>query len=90
MRTTVDIDATALERARALAAREKRTLGSVVSDALAAYVNTRDEPPPAPPFVLLVRGKRGGYFPSAEEIVRAEEDDDLRTLGIPGKRDVAS
>jgi predicted transcriptional regulator len=53
MRTTIDIDDATLERARRLAHRESRTLGSVLSDALAAYVSKRPPRVADPPFELI-------------------------------------
>jgi hypothetical protein len=83
MRTTVDLDPNALERAKRLAQKENRTVGSVISDALAAYVT---RPPPAqedPPFELIVRGRPGARFPSVHEMAQVEEDEDLASLRIP-------
>lgn len=86
MRTTIDIDDAALERAKRLARRENRTLGSVVSDALAAYVSKRRTRVPDPPFELIVRGKPGGRFPSPQEIARIEEDEDAQAIRGPRNR----
>jgi hypothetical protein len=86
VRTTVDIDDAALDRAKRLARRENRTLGSVLSDAIAAYVSKRPPGTPDPPFELIVRGKAGRRFPSPEEIARVEDDEEAQALRIPRVR----
>jgi predicted transcriptional regulator len=83
MRTTVDIDDGLLERAKRLALKEQQTLAAVVGQALAAYLSSRRAAAVDPPFELLVRGKVGARFPTAEEILQAEEDDDRKALAIP-------
>jgi hypothetical protein len=83
MRTTVDIDDGLLERAKRLALKEKRTLAAVVGQALAAYLGSRRAVDKDPPFQLLVRGKVGARFPTAEEILIAGEDDDRQAMAIP-------
>ncbi len=83
MRTTVDIDDGLLERAKRLALKEKQTLAAVVGQALAAYLSSRRAAAVDPPFELLVRGKVGARFPTAEEVLSAEEDDDRKGLAIP-------
>jgi hypothetical protein len=82
VRTTVDIEGAALERAKRLALRENRTLGSVVSEALVAYLSKRSQRAPDPPFELIVCGKTGGRFPSPEDLARVEEEEDQQALGI--------
>ena len=83
MRTTVDIDDGLLERAKRLAHKEKQTLGAVVSEALAAYLGSRKAADKDPPFQLLVRGKAGARFPTAEEFTQVEEDEDQGPWAIP-------
>ena len=83
MRTTVDIDDGLLERAKRLALKEKQTLGAVVSEALAAYLGSRKAADKDPPFQLLVRGKAGARFQTAEEFTQVEEDEDRGALAIP-------
>lgn len=83
MRTTVDIEDALLERAKRLALKEQRTLGAVLGQALAAYLSSRKVADKDPPFELLVRGKTGARFPSAEEVQLAEEDDERKSLAIP-------
>lgn len=84
MRTTVDIDPAVLERAKKLALREQRTLGSVLSDALASYLGKRRASATNPPVELFVRGSARSRFPSAEEILALEDEDDAARLRIPG------
>jgi hypothetical protein len=83
MRTTVDLDPAVLEQAKRLARQQNRTLGSVVSDALAAYVSKRPKRSTDPPFELIVRGKPGARFPSFEEIEQVEREEDVSALRIP-------
>jgi hypothetical protein len=83
VRTTVDIEDALLERAKRLALKEQRTLGAVVSQAIAAYLSSRRVADRDPPFELLVRGKAGARFPSAEELQLAEEEDERTSLAIP-------
>lgn len=83
MRTTVDIDPAVLERAKKLAFRERRTLGSVLSDALAAYLGRRRATSKDPPFDLLVRGSPRGRFPTADELLALDEEEDASRLRIP-------
>ncbi len=83
MRTTVDIDDGLLDRAKRLALKERLTLGAVVGEALAAYLASRRASDKDPPFGLLVRGKAGARFPSAEEVLLAGEDEDRQALAIP-------
>jgi predicted transcriptional regulator len=84
MRTTVDIDPAVLERARKLALSERRTLGSVLSDALAAYLGKRRASAKNPPFELLVRGSAHGRFPTAEELIALDDEEDAARLRIRG------
>jgi hypothetical protein len=82
MRITVDIDDALLERTKRLALKEQRTLGAVLSQALAAYLSSRNTADKDPPFELLVRGKAGARFPSAEQVLLAEEDDQRKSLAM--------
>lgn len=84
MRTTVDIDPAVLERAKKLAHSERRTLGSVLSDALAAYLGRRLASAKNPPFELLVRGNARSRFPTPEELLALDEEEDAARLRIPG------
>jgi hypothetical protein len=80
MRTTVDIDDRILERAKQHATSLSQTLGDVVSEALRAYLAARPKKAERP-FQLIVRGKPGGRFPSAEDLLAAEEADEIAALG---------
>ena len=86
MRTTVDVDAALLERAKRLGSKQGRTLSAVVNEALAAYLgaHARKDVSKEPPFELIVRGTPGARFPTAAEFSAAEEDDDRESLQIPG------
>ena len=83
MRTTVDIEDGLLERAKRLALKEKQTLGAVVGQALSAYLGSRKAADKDAPFELLVRGKAGDRFPTVQEFLRAEDDEDREALAIP-------
>ncbi len=83
MRTTVDIDPAVLGRAKKLAFSERRTLGSVLSDALAAYLGKRRATSKDPPFDLLVRGSPRGRFPTPDELLALDEEEDAARLRIP-------
>lgn len=82
MRTTVDIDPAVLERAKQLAVKERRTLGSVLSDALAAYLGTKRRPAKDPAFDLIVRGRTDARFPTPAEIAAIEEEEETAALGV--------
>jgi predicted transcriptional regulator len=90
MRTTVDLDPAVLNRAKRLALSEGKTLGSLLNEALAAYLAKRKQVVKDPPFDLLVRGSARGRFPSAEEMYAVEEDEELGALRIPGAQRRAS
>jgi hypothetical protein len=83
MRTTVDLDARLLDRARRLAAEEQRTLSAVLGDALAAYLASRRTVAGDPPFEPLVRGKRGARFPTPAELAAVEEEEEAAALPVP-------
>jgi hypothetical protein len=86
MRTTVDIDPAVLQRAKRLADSENRTLGSIVGDALVAYLGKRKPSSKDPPFELIVRGNPRGRFPTPSELSDLDDDEDIARLGIPGAR----
>lgn len=90
MRTTVDLDEAMLDRAKHLALREGKTLSSVVSDALAAYLAARKQVQKAAPFELLVRGDARAHFPSPAEVAATEDSEELAALQIPGMKRRAS
>jgi len=85
MRTTVDLDEALLERAKRAAAGESRTLGAVLNDALRAYLTGRKAVAREEPFELIVCGQPGGRFPSAQEIERILDDEDVASLAMPGR-----
>lgn len=82
MRTTVDIDDALLERAKRLALKERKTLGAVVGQALAAYLGTRRQAEKDPPFELIVAGSAQARFPTPAEIAAVDEEDEAHALGI--------
>jgi hypothetical protein len=85
MRTTVDLEALLLRRARQQAARRGTTLSVVVCEALSAYLNQpgrhEDEP-----FELITCGEPGRYAPSPAEIAAALEEDDRVDVGLRRRR----
>lgn len=69
MRTTLDLDDDVLLAAKAHAAREKRSLGAVISDLARASLQRPPSPAGKP------RGPRGGRFavlPARPEIITVE------------------
>jgi hypothetical protein len=85
MRTTVDIDEAVLDRAKLYAAANAKTLGTVVTDALAAYLAT-SQATADEPFELVVRGRPGARFPSAREIAEIEAEEDVAALQVQRRR----
>lgn len=87
MRTTVDLDAPLLERAKRRAVRQGQTLSQLVREAVSTYLADRarvaDEP-----FELVTCGEPGGYAPTPAEMAAALEEDDLRLA--PPKRDAGT
>ena len=82
MRTTIDLDAVLLERAKRLALKDGRTLSAIVNGALASYLGGRKDAAKEPPFELVVCGTPGGHFPSSSELADAEDADELDALRI--------
>jgi predicted transcriptional regulator len=87
MRTTVEIDERVLDRAKALALKESKTLSAIVSSALAAYVGARRAAAKDEPFELLVRGSARGRFPSVAEMNAVEDAEDAAALGVTRRAD---
>lgn len=85
MRTTVDLDESLLERAKRAAASESRTLGGVLNDALRAYLTGRKATTKDEPFELIVCGDPGDPFPSAADIQRVLDEEDLESLALPAR-----
>jgi hypothetical protein len=75
VRTTVDLDAPLLARARRQAAKNGQTLSVLVREAVSTYLaqitTTEDEP-----FELVTCGEPGGYAPSPAEIASELERED--------------
>jgi hypothetical protein len=83
VRTTVDLERGLLQRAKRLALKEGKTLSSLVSSALAAYLGGRQEAAKDVPFELIVRGNPDGHFPTPAEIAGVEDEEDVAALRIP-------
>jgi hypothetical protein len=83
MRTTIDLPAPVLARAKRLAAERETTLSAVVTEALSLHLQGRrrsgDEP-----FELVVCGTPGDPFPTAAEIDAIEGEEEKLALRIPG------
>ena len=82
MRTTVDLDAALLERAKRLALKDGRTLSAIVNGALAAYLSGRKGANKEEPFELIVRGKPGGRFPTPADVAEVEDREEFESLRI--------
>jgi hypothetical protein len=80
MRTTVDLDAVLLERAKRLAVKDGRTLSAIVNGALASYLGGRKDAAKEQPFELIIRGAPGGRFPTPSDLAAVEEAEDLEAL----------
>ena len=86
VRTTIDLPAPVLARAKRLAAERGVTLSSVVVDALSSHLSGSRQQKPDKPFELVVRGRAGARFPGPEEIESVGDEEDVAALGIPGVR----
>jgi hypothetical protein len=84
MRTTIDLPAPILARAKRLAAERETTLSAVVTEALSLHLQGRRRPVDGP-FELVVCGKPGDPFPTAAEIDAIEEEEERLTLRIAGR-----
>lgn len=78
MRTTIDLDAPLLERAKRRAARQGQTLSQLVREAVGTYL-TRQVREDDEPFELVTGGEPGGYAPTPAEMAAASEEDDARS-----------
>lgn len=87
MRTTVDLEKRLLERAKALALKESKTLSAIVDAALAAYLGAGRAAAQDQPFELLVRGSHKARFPSAADIAAVEDQETLAALGVHSRVD---
>jgi Arc/MetJ family transcription regulator len=83
VRTTVDLDASLLARAKRRAASGRSTLSAVVNDALRSFLA---RPPKAQeePFELITCGTRGNPCPSPEEMAAELDRDDALALRVRG------
>ena len=86
MQTTVDLDEAVLVLAKHVAQREGRTLSSLVSDALAAYLSTPDYGSEAAPYALLRRDGAHAGLSAAGELPAADPDDERTSLQIPAAK----
>lgn len=84
MRTTIDLDAPLLARAKRRAAQRGLTLSHLVREAVSNYLA---EIPSAPEdgFELITCGEPGGYCPTPGEMAEADEIDEAR-LNVGGAR----
>jgi hypothetical protein len=89
MRTTIDLPAPVLARAKRLAAERETTLSAVVTEALKLHFQDRRRPAEEP-FELIVCGKLGDPFPTRGQLQALEDEDDRLALRIPGLEDAAS
>lgn len=83
MRTTIDLPAPVLARAKRLAAERETTLSAVVTEALSLHLQGKRRPVDQP-FELVVCGNGGDPFPTAADIDTVESEDERRALRIPG------
>jgi hypothetical protein len=82
MRTTIDLPAPVLARAKRLAVERGTTLSAVVAEALSLHLLSKRRPV-AQPFQLVVCGTPGDPFPAAADIDAVEGDDERLALRIP-------
>ena len=88
MRTTVDLDAPLLERAKRRAARRGQTLSQLVRDAVSTYL-VQHPGVEEDPFEVITCGNPGGHAPTPAEMAAAMEEDDGR-LAPPRKPDAGT
>jgi hypothetical protein len=79
-RTTFRIDEEILAEAKALAARQHRSLNSVMEEALRRWLAVAQELATRPPVVLPTSGNPGDPHPSWKEIQEIHEQEDLEHL----------
>jgi len=90
MRTTIDLPAPVLARAKRLAAERETTLSALVTEALNLHLQGKRRPVDEP-FELVVCGKPGDPFPTAADIDAIEGEEERLALRIPGlESDAAS
>lgn len=83
MRTTIDLDAATLHAAKSEARDSGKTLSEFVSDAVRQHLAALAPSEAEPGFELLVRGRKGGRFPTFNEIAELEAVEDLGPLAAP-------
>jgi hypothetical protein len=76
-RTTFRIDEEILSEAKAVAARQHRSLNSVMEEALRRWLAVAQELRHRPPVDLPTSGTPGGRHPSWEEIQEILEQEDI-------------
>lgn len=85
MRTTVDVDAPLLARARRQAAKRGKTLSVIVCEALTRYLApsaaAEDDP-----FEVVTCGETGGYAPTPAEMASEIEHEDARLVSPRTRR----
>jgi hypothetical protein len=82
MRTTIDLPAPILARAKRLASERETTLSAVVTEALSLHLQGKRRPVDQP-FELVVCGRPGDPFPTAAEINALEEEEERLALRVP-------
>ena len=80
-RTTFRIDEEVLAEAKALAARQHRSLNSVMEEALRRWLATAQELATRPPVELTTSGVPGDRHPTWEEIQEILEQEDIERYG---------
>jgi hypothetical protein len=76
-RTTFRIDEEILAEAKAVAARQHRSLNSVMEEALRRWLAVAQELQDRPPIELTTSGNPGDPHPSLEEIQEILEQEDI-------------
>jgi plasmid stability protein len=79
-RTTVRIDDELLAELKALAARQHRTLNSVMEEAFRRMITAAKEQEQRPRVKLVTSGQRGDPHPTWEEIQEILVQDDIERL----------
>jgi len=84
VRTTVDLDAPLLARARRQAEKRGLTLSGLVREAVSTYL-AQSAAEDEDPFMLLTCGEAGAYAPSPAEMAAELERDDARHVPPAGR-----
>ena len=80
-RTTFRIDEEVLAEAKAVAARQHRSLNSVMEEALRRWLTAAQELATRPPVELPTWGTPGDRHPSWEEVQEILEQEDIERYG---------